>query len=198
MKFKLRGKISADVAEQLARVKSRDHISMAADFQQGKRIPTAYSEHPEIVTRLRTLQAISPDYTWTDHVKHKTRTEATLTIIQLREPFFWVTVNASDVKSPFVMNYGGHDIKISSTCHKQMPDCVTSLRTVADDPVASATIFHEPIQAVFDHVLRVGASDDDGGALGKVQAYIGMTEEQFRLSLHADLLVRVYGYSSRD
>ena len=36
-----------------------------------------------------------------------------------------------------------------------------------------------------------------GGALGKVQAYIGMTEEQFRLTLHAHILVWVHGYSSR-
>ena len=51
---------------------------------------------------------------------------------------------------------------------------------------------------MFDHVLRVRASDGDGGALGKVQAYIGMTEEQSRLTLHAHLLVWVYGYSSRN
>ena len=96
------------------------------------------------------------------------------------------------------MNYGGHDIILSSTCSEQMLDYITSLRTVADDPVASATFFHESTQAVFDHVLKVGASDGDGGALGNVQAYIGMTEEHFRFSLHAHLLVWVYGYSRRD
>ena len=79
-----------------------------------------------------------------------------------------------------------------------MPDYLTRLTTVAADPVASATFFNETLQAVFDCLLRVGAADGDGGALGKVQAYIGMTEEQFRLTLHTHLLVRVYGYSSRE
>ena len=51
---------------------------------------------------------------------------------------------------------------------------------------------------VFDHVLRVGISDGDGGALRKVQAYIGMTELHFKLTLHAHLLLWVYRYSSRD
>ena len=99
-------------------------------------------------------------------------------MMQLGEPAFCVTINPSDVNSPLVMNYGGHDINLSSTCHEQMPDYVTTLRTVADDPVASATYFHETTEAVFDRVLTVGASDGDGGALGEVQAYIGMTEEQ--------------------
>ena len=51
---------------------------------------------------------------------------------------------------------------------------------------------------MFDHVLRVGSSDGDGGALGKVQAYTGTTEERFRLTLHAHLVGWVYGYSRRD
>ena len=109
-----------------------------------------------------------------------------------------MTINPSDVYSPLVMNYSGHDINCSSICDEQMPDYVTSLRTVADDPVASATFFHETTHAVFDTVLRVAASDGDGGALGKVLAYIGMIEEHFRLTLHAHLLVWVYGYSSCD
>ena len=69
-----------------------------------------------------------------------------------------------------------------------MPVYLTRLTTVAADPVTSTTFFHETLQAVFDCLLRVGAADGDGGALGKVQAYIGMTEEQFRLTLHAHLL----------
>ena len=109
-----------------------------------------------------------------------------------------MTINTSDLYSPLVMNYGGHDKILSSTYNEQMPDYTTSLRTVADDPVASATFFHETTQAVFDHVLRVGASDGDGGALGKVQAYIGMTEEHFRFTLQAHFLVWAYGYSRRD
>ncbi|CAM9560310.1 unnamed protein product, partial [Laminaria digitata] len=75
------------------------------------------------------------------------------------------------------------------------PNYIDRLRIVAHDPVAAATFFQEILQAVFDGLLRVGAKDGDGGVLGEVKSYIGMTEEQFRLTLHAHLLVWVYGCS---
>ena len=94
-------------------MKSSDLMSMAADFQLGKRIHTASSEYPEIFTLLRTLQAISPDSSWTDHGKHDTRTEATSIMMQLGGPFFCVTINPPDVNIPLVMNNGGHDLNLS-------------------------------------------------------------------------------------
>ena len=107
--------MSADVAEKKARVKSNDLMSMEAEFLQGKRIRTASSEHPDIVTLLTTLQAISPDSTWKDNGKPMTRTEATSMMMQLGEPFLFFTINPFDVYSPLVMNYGGNDINLSST-----------------------------------------------------------------------------------
>ena len=64
------------------------------------------------------------------------------------QPFFWTTINPSDVNSPLAVHYGGHNIDLASTCHKQMPDYIARLKTVAADPVASATFFHETLQAV--------------------------------------------------
>ena len=93
------------------------------------------------------------------------------------QPFSRSMINLSDVNSPVVMHNGGHNIDLASTCHRLMPDCITRLKTVAADPVASATFVHETLQAVFDCLLRVGSADGDAGALGKVQVYIGMTEE---------------------
>ena len=82
VQFKLRGKVRR-CGRKIAGVKSSGLMSMAADLQQGKCIRTASSEHPEIFTLLRTLQTISPD-----SGKHKTRTDATSMVMQLREPFF--------------------------------------------------------------------------------------------------------------
>ena len=141
---------------------------------------------------------VSQDASWADHGKHDSRMQAISMMMIFGLPFFWLTINPSDVNSPLVMHYGGHNIDHASTCHRQMPDYITRLKTVASDPVASATFFHETLQAVFDCILGVGAADGDGGVLGKVQACIGMTEEQFRLSLHAHLLVWVYGYNSHE
>ena len=79
-----------------------------------------------------------------------------------------------------------------------MPDYTSRPKTVAADPVASATFIHETQQAVFNCLLRIGVTNDDGGAMGKVQAYIGKTEWQFRPSWHARLLVWVYTYKTRE
>ena len=92
----------------------------------------------------------------------------------LGQPFFWPAIHPSDMNSPLFMNCGGHNIDLASTCHKQMPDYMSSVKTVAADPVPSGTFFHETLRAVFSCLLRVGAADGDGGALGQMQTYIGL------------------------
>ena len=74
------------------------------------------------------------------------------------------------------MHCGGHNIDLASTCHRKMPDYMSRVKPVAADPVACATFFHEILQAVFNCLLRVGAADGDGGALGGVQGYIGLDQ----------------------
>ncbi|CAN0541052.1 unnamed protein product, partial [Laminaria digitata] len=66
---------------------------------------------------------------------------------------------------------------------------------IAADPVASADFFHIMIEAVLKTLLRFGAKDGDGGVLGRIKAYVGMTEEQRRLTLHCHLLVWVFGFN---
>ena len=97
----------------------------------------------------------------------------------LVQPFVWPAIHPSAMKSPFFMHCGGHNIDLASTCYKQMPDYKSRVKTVAADPVASAAFFHEILHAVCNCLLRVGAADGDGGALGKVQAYIGLYRGAF-------------------
>ena len=71
---------------------------------------------------------------------------------------------------------GHHNIEIASTCHKQMPDHISRVKTVAADLVAYHTLFfHETLQAVFKSLplKRTGTGDGNGGVLGKVQVCIG-------------------------
>ena len=75
------------------------------------------------------------------------------------------------------------------------PDYADKLRLVAADPVSSALFYHAMIDAVVSCLLRFGATDGDGGVLGRVKGYVGMTEEQRRLSHHCHLLVSVFGYN---
>ncbi|CAN0522323.1 unnamed protein product, partial [Ectocarpus sp. 8 AP-2014] len=54
------------------------------------------------------------------------------------------------------------------------------------------------MEAVLKYILRFGANDGDGRALGNIKAYTGMTEEQHRLMLHGHLMVWVHGFTSRE
>ena len=115
-----------------------------------------------------------------------------------RSAMFSFAIHPSDMNGPLSMHCGGHNIDLASTCIIQIPDYTSRPKTVAADTVASATFFHETQQAVFNCLLRVRAANDDGGALGKVKAYIGKTAWQFRPTWHAHLLVWVYSYKSRE
>lgn len=139
VQFKLRGRMSESTAEALSRITKDAVMAFAAELQQGKRTSAALNAHPGMRTLLRTIQAVSHSSTWTDHGKHATRMQATSMMFVYGQPFFWLTIIPSEVNSPLVMHYGGHNIDLASTCHTQMPDYLTRLRTVAADPVASAT-----------------------------------------------------------
>ena len=130
--------------------------------------------HPGILLRLRTFQVVSHNASWTDHCKYAAWMQAISMMMILGQPFFWPAIHPSDMNSPLFMQCGGRNIDLAPTCHKQTPDYISRVKTVAADPLASATFFHETLQAVFNRLLRVGAADGDGGALGKVQAYIGL------------------------
>lgn len=128
--------------------------------------------------------------TWTDNGKHRGANGSHISMfIQVGQPFFWLTLNPSDVDSPFGMHYNGAGIDLphraGETCGKIHH---TAPPLIANGPVASATFFHETIEAVLKNNLRFGANDSDGGGLGSVKAYIGMTEEQFCL-IHGHLIM---------
>ncbi|CAM9698129.1 unnamed protein product, partial [Ectocarpus fasciculatus] len=198
VRFKLSVQPNSANADAIASI-TKEHLhAMAEELKSGKKNSAVLNNRPEIRTLLRTMQAVSGDATWTDHGKHRARTTAHSMFILFGQPFFWMTVNPSDLNSPFVMHYGGHDIDLSSTCHEQMPDFRKRLDIIVNDPVASATFFHETIEAVLKYILRFQANDGDGGALGNIKAYIGMTEEQHRLMLHGHLMVWVHGFTSRE
>ncbi len=61
--------------------------------------------------------------------------------------------------------------------------------------MASADSFHITFEAVLTCLLRFGAKDGKGGVLGRIKAYIGMTEEQKRLTPHCHLVLWVFGYN---
>lgn len=118
-------------------------------------------------------------------------------IIQMGQPLWWLTFGPADMNSPIVLNMAGVDIDATSRLKADYPDYANRLRLVASDPVASALLNHSVTDAVLRCLLQSGAADGDGGVLGRVEGYIGMTEEQRHLMLHCHLLVWVYGYNDQ-
>ena len=112
-------------------------------------------------------------------------------MMQQGEPVFCVTSNPSDVYSPLVMSYGGHDIK--SFIDMQRTDARFCYEP--KNRCGRRCCFVDILSRNYSSGIRPCA---ESGALGKVQAYIGMTEEHSRLTLHAHLMVWVCGYSGRD
>ena len=67
--------------------------------------------------------------------------------------------------------------------------CKDSL--IADNPVASAQIFHFMIQAFIEQVLGVGTHHP--GLYGNTSSYYGSVEQQGRLTLHLHMLLWIRG-----
>lgn len=198
VQFKLRRRMTPQVAARLASITKADLDAMAAELRHGGSVNSTLAGKPEVRKLLQTMQSISHESTWTDHGKRRTRMFALSLMIQFGQPFFWLTINPADVHSPLVMSLAGVPIDLAGTCFAEMPTWVERLVLIANDPLASARFFHETVEAILACLLRCGANDGDGGVLGKVQAYIGMTEEQRKLTLHAHMLVWVYGFNGVD
>ncbi|CAB1112810.1 unnamed protein product [Ectocarpus sp. CCAP 1310/34] len=191
-RFKLRGNISTRIASLLAKVTPAD-LSQAAAEMEGSFDFSSLNEG--IRSLIRMMESVSSGASWTIHNKRCTRMIAISYMIQMGQPLIWLTISPADHNSPIVMKLAGVDIDVTSKLKSDFPDYTEKLRLVASDPVASAQFYHNTIQGVLTCLLRFGASDGDGGVLGRVKGYVGMTEEQKRLMLHAHLLVWIYGYN---
>lgn len=89
-----------------------------------------------------------------------------------------MTLSPSDTNSPIVLKMAGVNIDATSRLKADYPDYPERLRLIASDHVASAFFYHSTTKAVLKCLLRFGANDGDGGVLGRVKGYVGMTEEQ--------------------
>ncbi|CAN0548208.1 unnamed protein product, partial [Ectocarpus sp. 8 AP-2014] len=100
VRFKLSVRPSSADANAIASITKEDLHGMADELKSGKKTSAVLNNRPEIRALLRKMQAVSGDATWTDHGKLRARTTAHSMFIQFGLPFFWMTVNPSDVNSP--------------------------------------------------------------------------------------------------
>ncbi|CAN0155693.1 unnamed protein product, partial [Ectocarpus fasciculatus] len=191
--WKLAGKVHSDTAEQLAGITPEDILAVAREIESGTSTRKALAGRPAARKLIETMHSVNTGAEWTIFNKRSTRMKAISMIIQLGQPLFWMTINPADANSPFVMLLAGVELDVCSRLKEDLPQYVERLQNIAADPVASAEFFHVMIDAVMTTLLRFGAKDGDGGVLGRIKAYVGMTEEQRRLTLHCHLLVWVYG-----
>lgn len=192
--WKLNGRISPGVASTLADITPEDLLAAAKEMEEGSSAVSALANRPAARKLISTMQSVNSGATWTMFNKRALRMKAISMIMQLGQPLFWMTINPNDKSSPFVMKLGGVDLDVGSRLQSDLPPYVERIRKIAEDPVACADFFHLTIDAVMTCLLRFGAKDGDGGVLGRIKAYVGMTEEQKRLTLHCHLLVWSVGF----
>ncbi|CAN0317457.1 unnamed protein product, partial [Scytosiphon promiscuus] len=193
--WKLTDRVTQADAETLASVTPEDLAAAANETEGGKGAWAALSHRLGVRALIKTLASVHSGESWTIYNKRSTRMIAISYIIQMGQPLFWLTISPADIHSPIVMTTAGVRLDVTSRLKTDFPDYAEKLRLVARDPVASALFYHAMIDAVLTCLFRFGASDGDGGILGRVKGYVGMTEEQRRLSLHCHLLVWVFGYN---
>lgn len=116
-------------------------------------------------------------------------------IMQMGQHFIWMTISPADNNNTAVLQLCGVDIDVTIKLKSDFPDFAERLRLVAFDPVASVDFDHTTIDGVLRCLLRFGASDGDGGVLGRIKGYVGMTEEQKNLVLHCRVLIWIYGFN---
>lgn len=194
-RWKLSGQVSKGQAANIASVTAQDLRAVAAEMETGSSGFSALADRPGIRELIRSMQSVHAGASWTIYNKRSTRMIAISFIMQLGQPLFWLTINPADVNSPIVLILAGVELEVTSRLKANFPTYADKLRLVANDPVASADFFHATIDAVLTCLLRFGACDGDAGVLGRVKGYVGMTEEQKRLTLHCHLLVWVFGYN---
>ncbi|CAN0374470.1 unnamed protein product, partial [Pylaiella littoralis] len=193
--WKLSGRVSRGVAKTLSGITPSDLLDVAREMEGGKSARKALADRPAARQLIDSMHSVMSGASWTMFNKRSTRMLAISMIMQLGQPLFWMTINPADKNSPIVMMLAGVQLDVNSKLKSDLPDYVKRLQSIAGDPVASADFFHITIDAVLETLLRFGAKDGDGGVLGRIKAYVGMTEEQRRLTLHCHLLVWVYGFN---
>ena len=194
--WKLTGRISRGVAGTLAGITPKDLLDAAKEMEGGASGVTALAGRPAARKLIRTMQSVNAGSSWTLFNKRSLRLKALSFIMCYGQPLWWMTINPNDKSSPFVMKLCGVQLDITSRLKTDLPSYVERIQKIAADPVASADFFHIVIDAVMKCLLRFGRKDSRGGTLGRSKAFVGMCEEQKRLTLHFHCLVWVHGYTS--
>ena len=171
-RYKLTGRISRGMAATLASVTADDLAAAASEVDGGTGAWAALSDRDGVRALIKTMVSVHSRESWTIYNKRSTRMVVISFIIQMGQPLFWLTISPADIHSPIVMMMAGVRLDVTS---RLKADYADKLRLVAADPVASALFFHATIDAVVSCLLRFGATDGDGGVLGKVKGYVGIT-----------------------
>lgn len=112
-------------------------------------------------------------------------------------PHIYFTANPSPSHSPiFQLMFGDESVNLNERFPVLVPPRERAIR-LAKDPVAAADFFHFSIIAIFKHLFGWDfdneCSSDEGGILGKLQAFYGSSEFTDWGSLHGHFLLWLLG-----
>lgn len=115
----------------------------------------------------------------------KRRTEIHSYIVSKGLPSFYITINPNDTKSPLIKFLT--KIEMSEDFF-QTSNLFERMQIIFTDPVSQSLHFDIIIQNLIDHLFGF-TNENKIGIFGKLDAFYGMVEAQFRGSLHVHFLI---------
>ena len=109
----------------------------------------------------------------------------------------WFTISPDDAKAFQVIWYALGPEQ-SEPYKNQVPDGSLRFSTLADNPMAAALYFEKVLYITFDKIIgwnrKKKKANSTVGLFGKPVAWVAAVEGQFRLTLHAHILIWLLGH----
>ncbi|KIL68346.1 hypothetical protein M378DRAFT_21881 [Amanita muscaria Koide BX008] len=139
------------------------------------------------------LKAIRTRVTGSDESRFSARSKIWGTTVAFGPPSIWITLNPAESHDPIAQVLTGQDIDLDDVARLDKINASQRAINMASDPFAAAEYFHFMITTMLEVVFGIksvqGRVSREMGAIGKIQAYVGMVEAQGRGTLHLHLLL---------
>ena len=192
-RWKLTGGVSRGVADTLASVTSEDLVAAANEMEGGSGAWAVLSYRSGVRAR-KAIELVHSGQSWTIYNNRSTRMVAISCIIQMEQPLFRHNISPADIHSPIVMTMVG--VYLGEPPESQfIPTTSKNCGWLPETPLRLPSTTLRSTLCCRAYCVLVLRTVTVACMLGRMKGYVGMTEEERRLSLHCHLLEWVFGYN---
>lgn len=173
-----------DFQKDIKSISGLELLKAAEDMKSGRKI-----ENPVVGRLIANVQSISSYNKDSFGRKMNMRRLIFGKMIRHGLPAFWLTLNPSDLTSPWMLELAGIriPIELSGTAKSAIKS-----KLAVTNPVLVAEFFHITIQAVLQELIKSGGGDAIG-ILGPIVDHFGVVESILRGMLYAHCLLWLQG-----